>query len=91
VLYQFFSLLVAYIETSAGNLNVEDVLLQKEEQEHPCPFCCLPKFKTGPMFYLITKQCILQYVIIKPLMALITAVLHSQSTDLYQEGKRFSL
>jgi hypothetical protein len=87
VLYQFFQLLVVYIETSSGRVSVEDVLLMKDEQTHPCPLCCLPTFKTGPTFYLVTKQCILQYVIIKPACALITGLLQIPQIDLYREGK----
>lgn len=84
VLYQFFSLLVAYIENTTGKVSIEEVLFDKDEQMHPCPLCCLPAFRPGPTFYLVTKQCILQYVIIKPFLALLTALLHY--LDVYKEG-----
>uniref|UniRef100_A0A6B2L8Y6 Transmembrane protein 184C n=1 Tax=Arcella intermedia TaxID=1963864 RepID=A0A6B2L8Y6_9EUKA len=83
VLYQFFSLLVSYIENGAPG-NLEEILKEKPSRTHPCPLCCLPSFRPGPLFLLITKQFILQYVIIKPLMACIAGGL--QFAGLYEEG-----
>jgi hypothetical protein len=96
VLHQFFSLLVAYIETGKEPGYNETILETKPKQKHPFPCCCLPRFKPGkkaatfvptslgPLFMLITRQCILQYVVIRPLMAIIASIL--QHEELYFEG-----
>jgi len=85
VLYQFFSLLVSYIENSKRTkIDLDEYLMEKGEQSHPFPLCCLPNFKPGPRFFLVTKQCILQYVMVRPLMAIITVIL--EMFELYKEG-----
>eukprot|EP01127_Copromyxa_protea_P007128 TRINITY_DN17046_c0_g1_i1.p1 TRINITY_DN17046_c0_g1~~TRINITY_DN17046_c0_g1_i1.p1 ORF type:complete len:391 (-),score=51.35 TRINITY_DN17046_c0_g1_i1:46-1218(-) len=84
VLHQFFSLLLAYIEVGNGPNYIERVLEEQPKQKHPIPCCCLPMFKPGPLFLLITKQCILQYVLIRPLMAIAASIL--QATGVYEEG-----
>jgi len=79
----FFSLLVAYVENGTPNKLIE-ILYEKPKQSHPCPMCCLPRFRPGPLFFVITRQCILQYVLVKPLMGLLAGILHA--LGVYHEG-----
>jgi len=83
VLYQFFSLLIAYIEGDQPE-NLVKLLANKEIVGHPIPCCCLPHFKPSVYFFVRTKQCILQYVLVKPTMSLVAAIL--QIFGKYQEG-----
>eukprot|EP01127_Copromyxa_protea_P003109 TRINITY_DN12979_c0_g1_i1.p1 TRINITY_DN12979_c0_g1~~TRINITY_DN12979_c0_g1_i1.p1 ORF type:complete len:364 (+),score=33.74 TRINITY_DN12979_c0_g1_i1:6-1097(+) len=84
VLYQFFALLVSYITTGVYATELTEVLKAKSKMSHPCPCCCLPRFKPGPLFLLITKQCILQYVVVRPLMAVVATGL--SIGGVYNEG-----
>jgi len=59
-------------------------LSEKPIQSHPTPFCCLPQFKPGPLFLVITKQFILQYVLVKPVLGIAAGIL--QALGLYHEG-----
>jgi hypothetical protein len=47
VLYQFFALLISYIESGVYETSLMDVLKAKPKMKHPCPCCCLPRFKPG--------------------------------------------
>jgi len=51
---------------------------------HLPPLCCLPRVQPGPYFYIVIRQCILQYVIVKPVMSVCIVVLNI--LQLYQEG-----
>jgi hypothetical protein len=91
VLYQFFALLVHYFNTTMGAALDEQndavtarFLEQFPARYHPFPCCCLPAIRPGPAFLLTTKRCILQYVLVKPLAALLCMVL--QLVGLYDEG-----
>jgi len=83
VIYQFFSLLTAYIEGDTPG-TLYKILEVKTYVKVPLPFCCLPPVKPSPLFYFIIKQSILQYVIIKPVMSIVAAIL--QATGYYMEG-----
>lgn len=41
------------------------LLESKPESNHPWPTCCFPPFKPGARFLLLSKRCILQFVVIK--------------------------
>jgi len=60
------------------------ILEEKPSVKFPFPFCCFPAFKPSPLFFVVTKQCILQYVVIKPVTAIIAACL--EATGYYHEG-----
>jgi len=83
VIYQFFSLLTSYIEGSQPGILFK-ILEDKPSVKFPFPFCCFPSFKPSPLFFVVTKQCILQYVVIKPVTAIIAACL--EATGNYHEG-----
>jgi len=83
VIYQFFLLLTAYIEgNSPGTLFKK--LEEKPAVKYPPPLCFLPHFKPSPLFLILTKQCILQYVIVLPLMSFLAAIL--QANGDYHQG-----
>ena len=91
VLYQFFSLLVYYFDSvSRETLDMDDdaqtgdYLSTLPTRYHPFPCCCLPLIRPGHSFLRTIKQCVLQYVAVKPLLALIAIIL--ELFDLYGEG-----
>ena len=47
---------------------VIQILEAKPPMSHPCPMCCLPKFKPGAAFLRLSKRCIFQFILVKPLM-----------------------
>jgi len=80
VLYMFFRLL---IELSDG----EEALVQKLEQVSQmrcsCPMCCM-HIKPGRIFMHRCKQMLLQFVVLKPIMAV--AIFLMEILDVYDEG-----
>eukprot|EP01090_Pellita_catalonica_P010804 TRINITY_DN22249_c0_g1_i1.p1 TRINITY_DN22249_c0_g1~~TRINITY_DN22249_c0_g1_i1.p1 ORF type:complete len:399 (-),score=58.04 TRINITY_DN22249_c0_g1_i1:57-1199(-) len=62
------------------------ILEKKEKHKHPIPFCCAPKFKPGKKFFTWSRRCILQFVIIKPLLA-IAGVIMEFGFDVYADGE----
>ncbi|KAN0022670.1 hypothetical protein ACTFIU_004871 [Dictyostelium citrinum] len=82
VLYCFFSLIVAYIEK---DFDLVDLLHSKEPLPHPFPLTCLPKIKLDRGFLTNCKRFVLQFVFIKPIVAIISLVLETQHK--YGEGK----
>jgi len=82
VLYQFFCLLTHYFEREAAvHLDVAETdtahyLLEFDESPWPFPMCVLPTIEPGPEFYDLVRHCILQYVFLKPLMALMAIILY---------------
>mmetsp|Transcript_8624 Transcript_8624/g.35933 ORF Transcript_8624/g.35933 Transcript_8624/m.35933 type:complete len:347 (+) Transcript_8624:214-1254(+) len=81
VLYSFFSLLVAYL---GGVEELEELLELIPPQAHPFPLCNLPKYKPGSKFLLWCRRCILQFVLIKPVLAIISILL--EWAHLYADG-----
>jgi len=41
------------------------LLESKPVSDHPWPTCCFPRFKPSARFLLLSKRCILQFVVIK--------------------------
>eukprot|EP01104_Vermistella_antarctica_P015640 TRINITY_DN5183_c0_g1_i3.p1 TRINITY_DN5183_c0_g1~~TRINITY_DN5183_c0_g1_i3.p1 ORF type:complete len:710 (-),score=206.41 TRINITY_DN5183_c0_g1_i3:11-2140(-) len=71
VLYAFFQLLIAYL---GGENALRHLLERKAAINHPWPLCCW-KFKPGSVFLWRCKQMILQFVILKPSIAVAAIVL----------------
>lgn len=55
--------------------NVIAILETKEKLSHPIPICCLPKITPGRSFLYACKRGVMQFVIIKPIMAITAAIL----------------
>jgi hypothetical protein len=66
VIYAFVSLLIAYL---GGVEELERVIVEEDDIRHPWPLCCLPKIRTTPGFVRFMRQCVWQYVLIKPITA----------------------
>eukprot|EP01102_Stenamoeba_stenopodia_P014557 TRINITY_DN4846_c0_g1_i1.p1 TRINITY_DN4846_c0_g1~~TRINITY_DN4846_c0_g1_i1.p1 ORF type:complete len:503 (-),score=127.31 TRINITY_DN4846_c0_g1_i1:137-1645(-) len=81
VIYVFFSLLVRFIETSQFNLM--KYLSEQPPHKHPIPLCCF-HFSPGGVFMHTCKQMILQYTIVKPILAGLVIFLELRGT--YHEG-----
>lgn len=91
VLYQFFSLLVYYFDSvmrdrvdEDDDATTGDYLRYIPAFYHPFPCCCLPEIIPGHSFLRWVKQCVLQYVLVKPLLSLIAIVL--ELNGVYGEG-----
>lgn len=84
VMYQFFMLLIDYV---GGEQDLERKLSTRAPVPHPWPFrrCCKPIEVKHPNFLLRMRRGIMQFVIVKPLLAVVTIVL--VATGLYNEGR----
>ncbi|KJE90800.1 hypothetical protein CAOG_02045 [Capsaspora owczarzaki ATCC 30864] len=74
VLYQFFLLLASFLH---GEQELVRILGSKPPLNHPWPmkYCLPPMLVSHPQFFTRLKQALLQFVIIKPLLALISIAL----------------
>lgn len=70
-IYSFFQFLVEYL---GGKQELADTLRSKPETVHIFPFCCVAPWHMGAQFLKYTSAGILQYIPIKLLMSIITAV-----------------
>ncbi|EGC30239.1 hypothetical protein DICPUDRAFT_50859 [Dictyostelium purpureum] len=83
ILYCFFSLIVTYTNKQEGGLL--EVLHSKEPMTHPFPLQFLPRIKLGRSFLTNCKRFVLQFVFVKPVIAIISLVLETQGK--YGEGE----
>lgn len=83
VIYSFYTLLVVYL---GGEIALHTRCEKKEPVKHVFPFCCLPAWTHGEEgnFLLFTQIGTLQYVIIKPLCAVLTFI--CVNTNTYHDG-----
>eukprot|EP00013_Stygamoeba_regulata_P019732 CAMPEP_0177656948 /NCGR_PEP_ID=MMETSP0447-20121125/15888_1 /TAXON_ID=0 /ORGANISM="Stygamoeba regulata, Strain BSH-02190019" /LENGTH=413 /DNA_ID=CAMNT_0019161199 /DNA_START=96 /DNA_END=1337 /DNA_ORIENTATION=+ len=81
VLYSFFSLLVAYL---GGNDNLEVIMEGIPPMQHSFP-CCMFTFIPGRSFLVQCKRIILQFVYIKPLLAILAVAFNF--FGLYGDGE----
>jgi len=70
VLYTFFTLLVSFL----GRENIQHIFEQKAVGYYPIPFCFVVLLP-GTKFFRLCKLCILQFVFMKPLLAIISVIL----------------
>eukprot|EP00759_Apiculatamorpha_spiralis_P013961 PhF_6_TR20764/c0_g1_i3/m.29795 len=82
-LYTFYKLLMEY-------LGGEDRTLAKLKESHPVlphmkPFCCLPDMVLSESTMWWWKLCIIQYMVLKPVLTLLTIPLHF--AGYYEEGE----
>jgi len=68
-----------------GQENCIKILSEKEPLRHPWPFCCLPPMTLGRRWYWIVKRCILQFVVMKPIITFISLIL--ELFDVYGYGE----
>lgn len=83
VIYMFMSLLLEYI---GGPGQVEQ--FSREKVVHGSLLygtCCFPPMQVDGQFVKLCKRCVLQFVVLKPILAILTIVLYSQG--LYDEGE----
>jgi len=70
-LYNFFILCTEYM---GGKSETEKAFLQHDPLRLLCPFCCC-NVNPGKVLFLLTRQGILQYVLVRPVVAVASAVL----------------
>eukprot|EP01006_Ploeotia_vitrea_P067118 TRINITY_DN9646_c0_g1_i1.p1 TRINITY_DN9646_c0_g1~~TRINITY_DN9646_c0_g1_i1.p1 ORF type:complete len:440 (-),score=196.98 TRINITY_DN9646_c0_g1_i1:30-1349(-) len=80
-LYSFYCFLVEFL---GGERQLVRTLRKKEEQRHFFPFCCCAPWPMGGPFLYNCKLSILQFVILKPAMAIVKFIL--DYVDLYWVG-----
>jgi len=80
VLYTFFRLLV---ELADGEENLAKQLEQVPQIKYTIPFCCF-HIKPGRIFLHRCKQMILQFVVVKPFLAILTFIL--ELVGVYDDG-----
>ena len=79
VIASFFILLLQYLGDS---VQVQQEKLQDPEREImrlPLPFCCVRFHPANPHFIWILKYCVLQYVVLRPLMTILAVILQTQN------------
>eukprot|EP00906_Rhabdomonas_costata_P017592 RCo025391 len=81
VVYTFFSLLMVYLE---GEKRCVELLEGQPRMRFLPPLCCCGSFRLGGRFVSVVKVCLLQYVAVKPLCAIVAMVLYP--LGLYTEG-----
>eukprot|EP00128_Syssomonas_multiformis_P000207 Colp12_sorted_trinity150504_noHs@18201 len=83
VLYQFFMLLVSFL---GGEHELERKLGSEHPIPHPWPFYhCLGKIEVShPNFLLHVKRGILQFVVVKPLLAILAIIL--EASGVFEDG-----
>lgn len=81
VIYNFTFYLIALVAESQEALIS---MLEKKEMHHLMPFCCLPKWKMGSSFLRRIKFGVLQFTIVRAVLAIITFFL--ELDDKYDEG-----
>eukprot|EP00744_Colponema_vietnamica_P006089 GILI01008867.1.p1 GENE.GILI01008867.1~~GILI01008867.1.p1 ORF type:complete len:336 (+),score=55.94 GILI01008867.1:102-1109(+) len=82
VLYSFMVLLINYV---GGERRLMINLELKSRIKHPWPFTdCIHPFQPGRSFLRWTRACCLQFVFVKPCMALCALILHGQG--LFDDG-----
>eukprot|EP00741_Cyanophora_paradoxa_P008935 tig00000142_g8648.t1 len=72
IVYQFFAMLSDFL---GGERKLLAILAAKEPYHPFPPLCCLPPYQPGPGFLLRCRQGVLQFVFIKPLLAVAVALL----------------
>jgi len=71
-------------EVTSSESKIVEILERKPISGHPFPTCCFPKFKPGKKFLYTCKRSVYQFVVIKPLMAVLTIFL--EYYGLYDDG-----
>ena len=82
VLFCFFALLIAYVEGNRPG-SCGQILASKGPKSHPWPLTCI-HFTPGPYFLLWMKRLILQFAILRPLLAIVAVCL--EPFGLFGEG-----
>ena len=82
VIYMFFRLMVGYIGGEKMVLNLWSK--EKQSMPHPFPMCCLPELKLNKRTLSVWKVCLLQYMVLNPILTLVSLPLYFARHD----GKR---
>jgi len=78
VIYCFLALILEYI---GGELQCLTAISKKPSMKHPVPCCCLPRLALDVRFLRMCKQGCLQFIVSKPIMAVLSIIM--LATDLY--------
>lgn len=70
----FLLLLIEFVSATASGHNAELAIARKDKRPLPLPFCCWRYRPTKSYFMYTVKWCVLQYVIIRPLVSIIGIV-----------------
>lgn len=82
VIYNFMRYLINFLHQE--NPQLELVLANKPAVKHFFPFCCLPAWPPGKIFFNRCKHGVLQYTVVRPAMTVVALI--SQLCDKYDEG-----
>jgi len=82
VIYSFVELLIGY---GGGEKKLLETLEKHPPMHHMFPFNFLPHFRTNKRFLSLCQLAVIQYVFVKPSMALLAIIL--DENGLYGEGK----
>lgn len=76
--YAIYIFLVLLINVCGSDSQCASDLRDKGSMTHPFPCCCLDELELGQDFLRICKQACLQFVLVKPVFAIISLILLSQ-------------
>ena len=69
VVYSFFTLILEY---AGGDYNCTERIKHLPPVPHPPPLCCLPPVRRDAHLLRLSKQGVLQFVVVKPVMAVLS-------------------
>ena len=72
VIYCFLILILGYV---GGEANCVALISLKPPLKHPWPLCCLPSMDLNVKFLRFCKQSCIQFIIIKPIMAILNIIM----------------
>jgi len=74
VIYCFLTLILGYV---GGEANCVALISLKPPLKHPWPLCCLPSMALNVKFLRFCKQSCIQFIIVKPVMAMLNIIMLS--------------
>ncbi|KAG8760489.1 hypothetical protein FRC11_000335, partial [Ceratobasidium sp. 423] len=73
----FLYLMIQYVANAAATTSIEIALIKKEKSRLPAPWCCFRYRPTKSSFMHTVKWLVLQFVIIRPIVTIISIILYA--------------
>ncbi|CCO33803.1 Transmembrane protein 184 homolog DDB_G0276041 [Rhizoctonia solani AG-1 IB] len=72
----FLYLMIQYVSNAAATDSIEEALVKKDKARLPAPWCCFRYRPTKSYFMHMVKWLVLQFIIIRPVVTVISIILH---------------
>ncbi|GAB1525750.1 hypothetical protein RhiTH_008916 [Rhizoctonia solani] len=73
----FLYLMIEYVSNAAATNSLEEALVKKDKARLPAPWCCFRYRPTKSYFIHMVKWLVLQFIIIRPIVSVISITLHA--------------